>query len=152
VQEIKLRTAKENITRVKTVKERCTRKRGELLSQQIDLWNQDAEEYKNFFQMLATVFAKAATLQIAVEIINGHILDRVREGKRGQARDARIKSTDVNKARADLRHPQYTTRWVHMGLAELKQHQITYGITGILEPLAANHFRYESSSGLLRSR
>jgi hypothetical protein len=96
---------------VKTVKERCTRKRGELLSQQIDLWNQDAEEYKKeVFQMLATVFAKAAALQIAVEIINGHILDRVRQGKRGQAQDARIKSTDVNKARADLRDPQYTTR------------------------------------------
>jgi hypothetical protein len=39
VQEIKLKTVKENVTRVKTVKERCTGQRGELLSQQIDLWN-----------------------------------------------------------------------------------------------------------------
>jgi hypothetical protein len=61
------------------------------------------------------------------------------EGKRGQTRDARIKSTDVSKARGDVRNSQYTTRWIHMGMAELKQHQITYDVTGILEPLAANH-------------
>ena len=61
---------------MKTTKERCTGQRGELLSQQIDLWSQDAEEYKKtFFQMLATVLGKAETLQVAVEIINGHILD-----------------------------------------------------------------------------
>jgi hypothetical protein len=70
--------------------------------------------------MLATVLAKAETLQIAVEVINGHILDRVRDGKRGQARDARIKSTDVNKACANLRDPTYTTRWIYLGLAKLK--------------------------------
>jgi hypothetical protein len=52
-----------------------------------------------------------------------------------QTRDARIKSTDVSKGRADVRNSQYTTRWIHLGMAELKQHQITYGVTGILEPL-----------------
>ena len=31
------------------------------------------------------------------------------------------------------------TQWTHLGIEELKRQQITYSVTGILEPLAANY-------------
>jgi len=138
VVEIKARTAKETADNVKRAKDKCSGERGVVLKRQIDLWDASDEYGKTFYALLATIFQKAPSLQEAVECINTHIWNRILEPKRGQARDARIKPMDLKKALEELRKHQYTTQWLVLNEAELVKHQVSYGATGILEPLAAN--------------
>lgn len=138
VEEIKARTAKENAANVKRAKDKCSGERGMVLKRQIDLWDASDEYGKTFYALLATIFQKAPNLQEAIECINSHIWNRIMEPKRGQAKDARIKPMDLRKTLEKLRDPQYSTEWLVLNEAELVKHQMTYGATGLLEPLVAN--------------
>jgi hypothetical protein len=138
VEEIKARTAKESAANVKRAKDKCSGERGKVLKRQIDLWDVSDEYGKTFYAYLATIFQKAPSLQEAIECINSLIWARIMEPKRGQAKDARIKPNDLKRALEKLRDPQYTTEWIVLTEAELLKHQMTYGATGILEPLVAN--------------
>ena len=136
VNKIKSCIIKEGKANVSRAKEKCTRIRGKLLAQQIDLWDMSGDYGKTFFVQLATIFSKASSQIEGVEIINFHMRDYITNPKRGQGSDVHVKATDLTKALSDIREKAPVT-WLVLDKAILKKQGATYSAYSLLEPLAS---------------